>query len=132
MYCTESLLHCTGRKMRVSSSKREQQLLSDTSTIFSNCDINMHFVNYSILQVSLTRSFPQSTSLYWKKTLRGKCPYFKFFWSVFSNIRTEYAEIWRIILYSVRLQENTDQKIFEYGHILRSVMVRDDAHKKIS
>ena len=34
--------------------------------------------------------------------------------------------------YSVRMRENMDQKIFEYGHILRSVMVRDDAHEEMS
>ena len=28
-----------------------------------------------------------------KRSLRKKCPYSKFFWSVFSNIRTEYEEI---------------------------------------
>ena len=32
------------------------------------------------------------------------------FWSVFSRIRTEYGEILRISQYSVRMQENTDQK----------------------
>ena len=33
-----------------------------------------------------------------------------FFWSVFSRIRTEYGEMLRISLYSVRMRENTDQK----------------------
>ena len=33
-----------------------------------------------------------------------------YFWSVFSRIRTEYREILRIFPYSVRMQENTDQK----------------------
>ena len=33
------------------------------------------------------------------------------FWSVFSLIRTEYREILRISPYSVRMRENTDQKI---------------------
>ena len=33
-----------------------------------------------------------------------------FFLSVFSRIRTEYGEILRISLYSVRMRENTDQK----------------------
>ena len=33
-----------------------------------------------------------------------------FFWSVFSHIWTEYGEILRISLYSVRMRENTDQK----------------------
>ena len=34
----------------------------------------------------------------------------------FSLIRTEYGEILRICPYSVQLQENTDQKNYEYGH----------------
>ena len=33
------------------------------------------------------------------------------FWSVFSHIRTEYGEIHRISPYSVRMRENTDQKL---------------------
>ena len=34
-----------------------------------------------------------------------------FFWSVFSRFRTEYGEILRMSPYSVRMWENTDQKI---------------------
>ena len=52
--------------------------------------------------------------------LREKCPYSKFFWSVFSRIRTEYGEIRSISTYFVRMRENTDQNNFEYGHFLRS------------
>ena len=33
-----------------------------------------------------------------------------FFWSVFSRIWTEYGEILRISLYSVRMREHMDQK----------------------
>ena len=33
-----------------------------------------------------------------------------FFWSVFSHIWTEYAEVRSISPYSVRMRENTDQK----------------------
>ena len=44
-------------------------------------------------------------------TLREKCPYSELFWSVFSRIRTEYGEILRISLYSVRMRENTDQNM---------------------
>ena len=33
-----------------------------------------------------------------------------FFWSVFSCIRTEYGDLLRKSPYSVRIQENTDQK----------------------
>ena len=43
-------------------------------------------------------------------TLRKKCPYSEFFWSIFSRIRTEYREILGISLYSVQMRENTDQK----------------------
>ena len=47
-----------------------------------------------------------------------------FFWTVFFRIRTEYEEIVRITLYSVRMQENTDQKNSEYGHFSRSEQIR--------
>ena len=53
-------------------------------------------------------------------SLREKCPYSEFFWSVFSRIRAEYAKIPRISSYSVRMWENTDQKNSEYGHFSRS------------
>ena len=48
----------------------------------------------------------QSTDVYCKSTiqylsLREKCQYLEFFWSVFSRIRTEYGEILRISPYSV-------------------------------
>ena len=52
--------------------------------------------------------------------LRKKCPCSKFFWSVFSRIWTEYGEILRISLHSVRIRENTDQKNSEHGHFPRS------------
>ena len=48
------------------------------------------------------------------------CPYSESFWSIFSRIRTEYGEILCISPYSVRMQENTDQKNSEYGHFSRS------------
>ena len=54
-----------------------------------------------------------------KIALRKKSPYSEFFWSVFSCIRIEIYEV------SLRIQSkcgNTDQKIFEYGHFLRSVV----------
>ena len=53
-------------------------------------------------------------------SLREKCSYSEFFWSVFSRIRTEYREILHIILYSVQIQENVDQKMSKYGHFLSS------------
>ena len=52
--------------------------------------------------------------------LRKKCPYSEFFWSVFSRIRTEYGEIFRISPYLVGMWEYVDQKISENGHFSRS------------
>ena len=54
-------------------------------------------------------------------TLREKCPYSGFLWSVFSCLRTEYGEMRSISPYSVRIRENTDQKNSEYGHFSRNV-----------
>ena len=44
------------------------------------------------------------------KDLRENVQIQRYFWSAFSRIRTEYGEIHRISLYSVRMRENTDQK----------------------
>ena len=56
-------------------------------------------------------------------TLREKCSYSEFFWSVFSRIWFEYGEVRSISPYSVRIRDNTEQKISEYGHFSRSVML---------
>ena len=45
-----------------------------------------------------------------KMALREKCPNAEFFWSVFSCIWTEYRDLLRKSPYSIRIQENTDQK----------------------
>ena len=58
---------------------------------------------------------------FWLITLREKCPYLEFFWSVFSRSQTEYGEILRISPYSVQIRENTDQKNSDYGHLSHSV-----------
>ena len=50
-----------------------------------------------------------------------KCPYLEIFWSLFFRIRTEYVDLLRKSLYSVRMWEYVDQKNFEYEHFLRSV-----------
>ena len=55
-------------------------------------------------------------------TLHEMCPYSKFFWSVFSRIRTEYEERLGISPYSVRMRENADKKNSRYGHFLDSVI----------
>ena len=54
--------------------------------------------------------------------LRKKCPYKKFFWSVFFRIRTENNGIGSISPYSVRMRENTEQKNSEYGHFSHSAI----------
>ena len=56
-------------------------------------------------------------------TLRGKCPCSELFCSTFSRIRTEYGEIQSISLYSVQMLENTDQRNYEYGHFLCSLIL---------
>ena len=58
-------------------------------------------------------------------SLREKSSSSEFFWTVFSRIRTEYGEIRIISLYSVRTQENTNQKNSEYGQCSWSVHKRD-------
>ena len=56
-----------------------------------------------------------------KLTLHEKCSYSEFFWFVFSRIWTEHGEKRSISPSAVRMQENTDQINYEYGHLLRSV-----------
>ena len=43
-----------------------------------------------------------------------------FFWSLFSCIRSEHGDLLRKSLYSVRIQEDADQKNSAFGHFLRS------------
>ena len=64
----------------------------------------------------------------YKLTLREKCPYLKFFWFVFSCIRTECGEIRSISPYSVQIRGDTDQINSEYGHFPRSGRNRDTTH----
>ena len=54
-------------------------------------------------------------------SLREKCLFLEFFWSVFSRIWSEYGEILRISPHSVRMRENTDQNNSKYGHFSRSI-----------
>ena len=63
-------------------------------------------------------------------TPRKKCPYSELIWSVISRIRSEYGEIRRISLYSVRMREirtritpNTDT-----FHAVKSVNSQCDFH----
>ena len=50
-------------------------------------------------------------------TLRKKCPYSKFFWSVFFRVWIEY---------SVQMRENTDEKNSEYRQVLRSILYQNN------
>ena len=54
-------------------------------------------------------------------SLRKKCSYSEFSWSVFSRIWTEYEEIRSIFLYSNRMRENKDQNNSKNGHFSRRV-----------
>ena len=60
------------------------------------------------------------------RTLREKCPYSEFFWSVFSRIWTEYGEILHSSPCFFRIWENTDSKKSEYGHFSRSGKVSSE------
>ena len=64
---------------------------------------------YYILDLHAKTQFHQN---FQKKALRGKCPNTEFFLvRIFLHSDwTEYGEILRISLYSVRMRENTDQK----------------------
>ena len=57
---------------------------------------------------------------YLKYSRREKCPYSEFFWSVFSRIRIDYEQIFRIFPYSIQMRENMDQENSEYDHFSRS------------
>ena len=47
-------------------------------------------------------------------SLREKCPYSEFFWSVISRIWTKYREIRSISPYSAQMRKNTDQILNRY------------------
>ena len=70
---------------------------------------------WKIMHISLRK-------LSWRTpALREKCPYSKFFWSLFFCMRTEYGEIRSVSPYSVRMPQNTDHRNSEYGYFSRSV-----------
>ena len=58
-----------------------------------------------------------------KKSLRKKCPDSEFFRFVISCIWTEYQDLLIKSLYSVRMWENTDEKISEFARFSRSECV---------
>ena len=65
--------------------------------------------------LSSLRTYAHSLTL----SLREKCPYFGFFWSVFSGIQTSYSDISPC---SVQMRENTDQTNSEYGHFTQCLV----------
>ena len=58
------------------------------------------------------------------KSLPNKCPFLKFFWSVFprgpTEYGTEYEDLFCKSPYSVRMRENRNKRISKYGHFLHS------------
>ena len=64
----------------------------------------------------LRKSFFRKFEKFLGQSLREKCPYFEFFWSLFPRIRTDYAEILSIFPYSIEMLENTYQKNSKYGY----------------
>ena len=78
------------------------------------------WISGSFLEIWKSLSIFKPPTPYATYTMRKKCPYSEFFWSIYSGIRTEYGEILRISPYSVRMPENTDEKNSEYGHFSRS------------
>ena len=54
-------------------------------------------------------------------SLRKKCLYLEFFWSVFSCVRTESEDLQSKDPYAVEMHKNKDYKNSEYGHIPRRV-----------
>ena len=77
--------------------------------IFKSGSADLEYVVAGILKVYLHR-------LFLTQSLRKKCPYSEFFWSVFYHIRTEYGQILR----RDQMQKNTDRKNSKYGHFSRS------------
>ena len=90
---------------------------------FSKSKINNKDIKTTSLTSLLLTDFTHFSAFSKKMPLRKKCPYSEFFCSIFSRIWTEYGEILRISLYSVRMRRNMDQKNSEYGHFSSSVPV---------
>ena len=53
-------------------------------------------------------------------SLREKCLYLKFFWSVFNYFRTKYGDFLSKSPHSTQMRENAEQKKSVYGHFLQS------------
>ena len=76
---------------------KEVKLISSVEGVLLMKDFNLCYIKYSIEKSTIILSFMNLIYL----SLREKCPYSEFF----------------------QIRENTDQKKFEYGNLLRSVIV---------
>ena len=69
--------------------------------------LSWRVMNRLLLLIKIWFKSKWFAELFCKVSLRKRCPYLKFFWFVFSRIRTEYGRI---------LWKNTEQKNSEYRH----------------
>ena len=76
------------------------------------CLICLNMPEYAAIYLHLPEWLLFYTSPLKSFALGEKCPNTENFWSVFSCIQTEYGDFLRKSPYSVRIQENTDQKQF--------------------
>ena len=76
----------------------------------------MSFVSQPLHKNNNSSSLSSSSDL---KAIKGKNIFWRIREKIYPHIRTEYGEILRISPYSVWMQENADQKISEYGNVLR-------------
>ena len=59
-------------------------------------------------------------------TLREKCPFSEFLWSIIFRIRTEYGEIRSMFPYSVRMPESKDKNNSKYEDTFHAVWLRSN------
>ena len=93
----------------------------------------------------MTDNFPRTKTLrakdksnqkYWAYPCMKSVQIRKFFWSVFSCVWTEYRDLRSKSPYSVRIQQNTDQKKLRIWALFDAVYKKDNSleigeHKKI-
>ena len=79
--------------------------------------VNFEQVNTSSVDVCQVPKYTPASPC----SLRGKCSYLEFSWSVFSCIWTEYGEILRIFPCSFKIRKNKSQKNSEYKYYICSV-----------
>ena len=59
-------------------------------------------------------------------TLREKCPFLEFLWSIIFRIRTEYGEIRSMFPYSVRMPKSKDKNNSKYEDTFHAVWLRSN------